>query len=64
MIQKQEHEMCKKKMKFLFYFANICKHEHEKTMTRLRCKVVPKIGVEQTKGNIKGFTFIYTPSGT
>ncbi len=33
------------------YYASICKHEHEKNMTRLWCKIVPEIDVEQTKGN-------------
>jgi hypothetical protein len=28
------------------YYVNICKHEHEKNMTRLWCKIVPKINVE------------------
>jgi hypothetical protein len=45
------------------YYTNICKHEHEKNMTRLWCKIMPKTNVEQTKGN-DGPTFIYTPLGT
>jgi hypothetical protein len=56
MIQKQkhnnyehEHAMCKTNIKTNQYYANICKHEHEKNMTRLWCKIVLKIGVEQTK---------------
>jgi len=43
--------MCKTNMKTNLYYSNICKHEHEKNMTRLWCKIVFKIGVEQTKGN-------------
>jgi hypothetical protein len=35
MIQKEEHEMCKTNVKTNLYFVNICKHEHEKKMTRL-----------------------------
>jgi hypothetical protein len=39
-----------------FYYANICKHEHENNMTRLWCKIVFMIHVEQIKGN-QGFYF-------
>ncbi len=46
MIKKQEHEMCKKNVKINVYYSNICKHEDEKNMTRLWCKIVPKTGVE------------------
>jgi len=63
-IQKQEHEMCKTNVKIYFYFANICKHEHEKNMTRLWCKIMFKIGFEQIEKNMKGFTFIYSPLGS
>ncbi len=38
--------MCETNMKTNFGYANICKHEHEKNMTRLWCMIVPKIGVE------------------
>jgi hypothetical protein len=50
-IQKQEHEMCKTKVKTCFYYVNISKHEHEKNMSRLWCKIVPKTNVEQIEGN-------------
>ncbi len=40
MIQKQKHEMCKKNMKTNIYYVNIHKHEHEKNMTRLWCKIM------------------------
>jgi hypothetical protein len=36
------------------------KHEHEKNMTRLWCKIMFKIGVEQTKKN-EGFYFYLYP---
>jgi hypothetical protein len=39
--------MCKTNKKMVFYSANICKHEHEKNMTRLWCKIMPKTNVEQ-----------------
>jgi hypothetical protein len=39
-IQKQEHKMCKTNMKMNFYYVNVFKHEHEKNMTRLWCKIV------------------------
>jgi len=38
--------MCKKKVKIDIYYANICKHEHEKNMTRLWCKIMLKTSVE------------------
>ncbi len=62
MIQKQEHEMCKTNMKMDIYYDNICKHEHEKNMIRLWCKIMFKTNVEQTKGN-EGFYFYLYPFG-
>jgi len=41
------------------YCANICKHEHEKNITRLWFKIVFKIDVEQSKKKMKSFTSIY-----
>jgi hypothetical protein len=32
--------MCKKNVKTYLYYANICKHEYEKNMTKLWCKIV------------------------
>jgi hypothetical protein len=29
------NEMCKTNVKTNFYYVNMCKHEHEKNMTRL-----------------------------
>ncbi len=46
--------MCMINVKTNLYYDNICKHEHEKNLTRLWCKIVHEIGVEQTKGN-EGF---------
>ncbi len=51
--------MCKTNVKIDFYYANICKHEHEKNMTRLWCKIVPKIGVEHTKRNDESYFYLY-----
>ncbi len=51
--------MCKTNVKINFYCANICKHEHENNMTRLWCKIVPKISVEQTKGNERSYFYLY-----
>jgi hypothetical protein len=51
--------MCKTKMKTNLYYANICKHEHENNMTRIWCKIVPKIAVEQTKGNEGSYSYLY-----
>ncbi len=55
--------MCKTNMKTNIYYVNICKHEHEKNMTRLCCNIVFKINVEYTKGN-EGSYFYLTPLGT
>ncbi len=38
--------MCKTNMETNFYYANICKHEHEKNMTGPWCKIVLKTIVE------------------
>jgi hypothetical protein len=51
--------MCKIKVKMDFYYANICKHEHEKNMTRIRCKIVPKINVEKNKTNERSYFYLY-----
>jgi hypothetical protein len=54
--------MCKTNMKMDLYYANVCKHEHEKNMTRLWCKIVSQTNVEQTKEN-EGFHFYLYPFG-
>ncbi len=46
-------------MKTNFYYVNIYKHEHEKNMTRLWCKIVLKTNVEQTEGNEGSFFYFY-----
>jgi hypothetical protein len=56
---KQEHKMCKTNVKTDFYYTNTCKHEHEKNMTRLWCKIVPKTNVEHTKGNEWPYSYLY-----
>ncbi len=48
--------MYKINLKVNIYYANICKHEHEKNMTRVWCKIMCKTSVEQTKKN-EGFYF-------
>jgi hypothetical protein len=58
-IQKQEHEICKTNVKADIYYANICKHEYEKNMTRLWCKIVLKTNVEQTKGDEGSYFYLY-----
>jgi hypothetical protein len=47
--------MCKTNMKTIFYYENIRKHEHEKNMMKLWCK----IGVEQIKGNEGSYSYLY-----
>ncbi len=46
-------------MKMDLYYDNICKHEYEKNLTRLWCKIIPKIGVKQTKGNEGLYSYVY-----
>jgi hypothetical protein len=50
--------MCKTNVKTNIYYINICKHEHEKNMTRLWWKIMLETGVKQTKGNNKS-TLLY-----
>jgi hypothetical protein len=46
-------------MKMDIYYVNICKHEHEKNMTRLWCKIVPKIDVEHIEKNERSYFYLY-----
>jgi hypothetical protein len=50
--------MCKTNAKTYFYCDNICKHEHEKNMTRLWCKIVPKTSVEQSEGHETSYSYL------
>jgi hypothetical protein len=54
--------MCKTNVILFIYYVNRCKHEHEKNMTRLWCKIMPKIVVEQIEGN-GGSYFYLSPFG-
>jgi hypothetical protein len=57
---KQEYEMCKTNVKTDLYYVNIkCKHEHEKNMTRLWCKIMPKTNVEQIEKNQGSYLYLY-----
>jgi hypothetical protein len=49
--------MCKTNMKVDLYYANICKHEHEKNMTRLWCKIMPHTNVEHIEGNEGSYSY-------
>jgi hypothetical protein len=55
----QEHNMFKTNVKMNFYYVNICKHEHEKNMIRIWCKIVLKIIVKQTKRNEGSYFYLY-----
>ncbi len=46
-------------MKTNIYYTNICKHKHENNMTRLWCKIVPKIGVEYIEENEGSYFYLY-----
>ncbi len=51
--------MYKINVKIDLYYVNICKHEHGKNMTRLWCKIVFKIGVEQIERNEGFYSYVY-----
>jgi hypothetical protein len=51
--------MCKTNVEMVIYYVNICKHEHEKNMTRLWWKIMLKIGVEWIGGNEGPYFYIY-----
>jgi len=51
--------MCKTNVKIDIYYVNICKHGHERNMTKLWCKIVPKVGVEQIEGNEQSYFYLY-----
>jgi hypothetical protein len=51
--------MCKTNMKMDFYYANICKYEHEKNMTRLWCKIMPKTNIEHIERNEGSYFYLY-----
>jgi hypothetical protein len=53
----QEHKTCKTNVKT--NYVNICKDEHEKNMTRLWCKIVLKIDVEQIQRNERSYFYLY-----
>jgi hypothetical protein len=51
-------------MKIDLYYANICKHEHEKNMTKLSgARSCLRLMLNKLK-EIKGLTSIYTRLGT
>jgi hypothetical protein len=60
---KQKHNMCKKNVKTDLYYANICKHEHEKNMTRFDARSCLKLVLNKLK-EMRGPTLIYTPFET
>jgi hypothetical protein len=51
--------MCKKNVETYIYYVIICKHEHEKNMTRMWCKMLPKIYVEHINGNEGSYSYLY-----
>jgi hypothetical protein len=50
------HDKCGDRFFIMLPYANI---EHGKNLTRLWCKIVPKIGVEQTEGNERSYFYLY-----
>jgi hypothetical protein len=51
--------MCNTNIKTNLYYVNICKHEHEKNMTRLWCKIVLKTCVKQIKRHEGYYLYLY-----
>ncbi len=51
--------MCKTNVKMNLCYVNICKYEHEKNITRLWCKIMPKTNVEKIKGNGGSYFYLY-----
>ncbi len=51
--------MCRTNVKTNLYYANICKHEYKKNMTRLWCKIMLKTSVEQIKRNEGSYFYLY-----
>jgi len=47
-------------MEMNFYYVYICKHEHEKNLTKLWCKIVPKTNVKQIEGNERSYFYSYS----
>ncbi len=45
------------------YYVNICKHEHEKNMTRYGARLCLRLVFNILK-EMRGLTSIYTPLGT
>ncbi len=46
----------KHETKFLYY-VNVCNHENN--MTKLWCKIMPKVSVKHTKGNEGSYSYLY-----
>jgi len=51
--------MCKTNVKMNFYYVNICKHEHEKNITILWCKIVLKTNVEHIERNKGSYFYLF-----
>jgi hypothetical protein len=54
--------MCKTNMEMNLYYANICKHEHKKNMTKLWSKILFKTCVEYIERNEGSYSYLH-PSG-
>jgi len=52
--------MCKTNVKINLYYATMCKHEHEKNMIRLWCKIMSKTSVEQIEKNEGSYSYLYS----
>jgi hypothetical protein len=47
-----------KNVKKNIYYTNVCKHEHEKNLTNLWCKIVVKTDVERIEGNQRSYSYL------
>ncbi len=55
--------MCTINVKTDLYYIKMHKHEHEKNLTRLWCKIMLNTGVEQTKKNERSYFYLYPFGG-
>jgi len=49
--------MCKTNVKIDLYYVNIYKHEHEKNVTRLWCKIMLNTNAEHIEGNEGSYSY-------
>jgi hypothetical protein len=51
--------MCKTKVLTKIYYDKVRKCKHENNIIRIWCKIVIYIGVEEIKGNMESYFYLY-----